>query len=139
MSGSEKTNNLENITDKEWKQRIGKPEFMSATDSCIRGLVEDKEGNTWAFIDGWANWMYQPTNSAVVRINGDCIEIAVRAKWSDEESQPVPVGDSPLIGARQWREITGSLKPSSWIGSRVGIHVVKLPFRPREIYLVDKI
>jgi hypothetical protein len=133
MTTTEKPIDPDTLTDDEWKQRVGKPEFMPASGSCIRGLVEDNEGNTWVFLDAWTNWAYLPY-SINLMIHGQSIEIAARARWQDDPSPATPEGDVQLFNVTEWQKITGLTRPFE----KKCAYAVKLPFKPVEIVLVDK-
>lgn len=124
------------MTDEEWKESVGKPEFFFADMIRVRGFVEDKDESIWAFLEVDNNWMYR-TNSARLNIEGDVIEIACRVSWIDEGRSETTSGDAPLIGIVTWRDLTGLHEPSDWKIGCNALGAVKVPFKPRELKIVD--
>lgn len=125
---------MEKEMDEETFERYFHQDFMPASGSCIRGIIEDEKGQIWAFLDSWTSWVHEPL-SAVLHVDGDSIEIGVRAKFIEKQTR-FKEGDIPIIGAYECREITGIKKPVEWVG-KMGVHAVKLPFYPKNIKLVD--
>lgn len=125
---------MENEMDEETFERYFHQDFMPASGSCIRGIVEDDKGQIWAFLDYWTSWVHEPL-SAVLHVDGDSIEIGVRAKFIEKQTE-IKDGDVPIIHYVDWCDITGMSKPVEW-GRRMGVYVVNLPFYPKNIKLVD--
>lgn len=114
------------------------PEFVPANETKICSLREDNEGNCWAFINDWFSHIHGISSSAKIKVDGKCIELAVRTRWVEHERPPIPQGECLVLRRREWEQLTGLSVPKSWREhDGMGYHAVKLPFYPQKIKLVD--
>jgi hypothetical protein len=107
------------------------PEFVPAHQLNLRAVLQDRNGDYWAFIDEWSHWLAVPLARVVT--HGDTVEIAIRP-FSLNAAVPEPRSDEVVIVTKRHAPVA---LPPEWT-RRQGLYAVKLPGRPQSVRLVDR-
>ena len=113
------------------------PEFKPTLNHNVNGIESDGHGGWWVFVDRWPGAIVQPDSSAKLTIRGTEILVAVRNRIASKPLSPVPPDEAPVLYAGDWADATGQDLPS-YCNFTAGFFVVKLPFKPSKVILIDK-
>ncbi|MFN7835969.1 MAG: hypothetical protein ACK5NY_09325 [Burkholderiaceae bacterium] len=108
------------------------PEFIKITDHEDYGYHTDAEGSIW-FCFAQRNPWGAEVCGARISIEGDTIQLALRGNLAGLEPPEPKPGDVEAAFAIDWEKQHGPL-PEAFQNTET---LVKLPFRPRNLVIVD--
>lgn len=118
------------------------PDFFAPEGARIVGLIDDREGNTWVFLDHdfKMKWLQSDVSGFVVIPEGRNIKIALRANLATMPHPKAWPGESKEFEAyRDWFKARNMTKPDEWNARGIGVYGCKLPFRPEQITITDQV
>lgn len=128
---------VEDLTDEQFRYLYPPPEYLALHQEDLRGVLQDQSGQWWAFIDMvCVSSGYSGESYARLRIHDDIIELGIPGRFADDDPRAdVPEGCAPVLLGPKRDAITVSF-PADWVGHQ-GRRAVPLPFKPRELRIID--
>ncbi|MBX3607300.1 MAG: hypothetical protein KF788_18615 [Piscinibacter sp.] len=135
---------LDTLPEADFLRRFGPPEFVAVDPGrpAVLAVIDDREGRPWACVDLAAlrpDFLFYPGAAARVRVvDGDTVEIAIRAEFADHPRARwrVEPGDFPVLRRHEWEAAHPGRLPEPL--RQMPYLAVQLPLRPRLVRLVPR-